>query len=138
MMQLLGCKKVKIVELLVFDIFENECVRVAAGLFRNNNYYFHGKIKRIEHSNQTFNIKLVKSTVTSNEDNIEQYLKTITVSQGLETNWADVGFIFTPYDIFVIILFELQRDRTDCQIETRYPLIIYEELSLINNIIPII
>ena len=85
----------------------------------------------MEYSNQTFNIKLVKSTVTSNEDNIEQYLKTITVYQGLETNWADVEFVFTPYDIFDTILFELQRDRSDYQIETRYPIIIYEELSLL-------
>lgn len=118
----------------VSDIFEDECIQID-NLNTNKNYYFHGKIKRMT-STQTFYIKLVNySPSTVEEEDNEQYLKTVTISKGDPDEWVDVEFIFTPLVNFDCILFELKRTVDDYRTETRYPLIAYEELSEINNII---
>ena len=117
----------------VASLFEDECVRVDA-LSDTNNYYFHGKIKRMS-TDQTFLIKLVYYDRGTSEKDIEQYIKTITVSKGNLNEWVDVEFIFSPLLAFDCILFELQRTVADYRSEIRYPHIAYEELSIINNII---
>ena len=117
------------------DVFVNECIQINNGLSTNNNYYFHGKIKRMV-SDQVFYVKLIKYNNDSQEDTLEQYIKTITVTKGDPNDWLDVEFIFTPYsDTFDTILFELQRTVDDYRVEVRQPILIYEEISLINNII---
>ena len=118
------------------DLFDNECVQVPAALLSTNNYYFHGKVKRMT-SDQTFYIKLINyDTTSSTEDEYEQYIKTINIAKGDPNDWVDVEFIFNPYKTFDTIMFELQRTVEDYRIEVRFPIIIYEELSIINNIIP--
>ena len=117
----------------ISNIFEDECIQID-GFNNTKNYYFHGKIKRMT-SNQTFYIKLVNYSPSTTTDDIEQYLKTITVSKGDPDEWVDVEFIFTPFVSFDCILFELQRTVDDYRTEVRYPLIAYEELSEINNVI---
>ena len=112
------------------SLFSDECVQVD-NLLSTKNYYFHGKIKRMT-SNQVFYIKLVNF---DSEDNIEQYIKTVTISKGDPNEWVDVEFLFSPLVSFDCILFELQRTVDDYREEIRYPLIAYEELSVINNII---
>lgn len=103
---------------------------MAGGFNNNNNYYFHGKIKRMN-SNQVFTIKLVN--FSSND--LEQYIKKVTVGGGDPHEWVDIEFVFKPYSTFDTILFELQRTAEDYSDEVRYPIIIYEEVSLINNMI---
>lgn len=112
-------------------VFKNECLKVNSLFNNNNNYYFHGKIKRMN-SNQVFTIKLVNY---SSDDDMEQYIKKITVGGGDPHEWVDVEFIFNPYTTFDTILFELQRTAEDYSDEVRYPHIIYEEVSVINNIL---
>ena len=116
------------------NIFSDECVQITNGLDSTKNYYFHGKIKRMDSSDQTFYIKLV-NYADEGQERIEQYIKTITVSKGEPNEWVDVEFIFSPLVSFDCILFELQRTVDDYRNEVRYPLIAYEELSTINNII---
>ena len=111
--------------------FTNECLQMGEPFSNNNNYYFHGKIKRMN-SNQIFTIKLVNYS----SDEIEQYIKKVTVGGGDPHEWVDVEFVFTPYTTFNTLLFELQRTAEDYSDEVRYPHIIYEEVSIINNIIP--
>lgn len=118
----------------VESIFYDECIQVE-NFSDVKNYYFHGKIKRIDNADQTFYIKLVYYSPASQEDDIEQYIKTITVSKGDPDDWVDVEFIFSPFLSFDCILFELQRSVADYRDEIRYPKIAYEELSIINNII---
>lgn len=115
--------------------FENECVYVSTGLSVSKNYYFHGKIKRMLTA-QTFNIKLVNyNSSSSEEENVEQYIKTINIAAGDVHEWVDVEFIFSPLIVFDTILFELQRTISDYREEVRYPLIAYQELSQIENLI---
>lgn len=116
------------------NIFQDECIQVD-NFSSSNNYYFHGKIKRME-TDQTFYIKLAYyDSDDPEEQNMEQYLKTINISKGDPNEWVDVEFIFTPMLAFDCILFELQRTASDYKKMIRYPLIAYEELSIINNII---
>ena len=110
--------------------FKNECVVLQESLVASNNYYFHGKIKRID-SLQIFYIYLVNENDTSLEPK-QQYLKTVIIQPG--TGWADIEFIFSPFIAFNTILFKLQRDVTDYS-NPRYPVIVYQELSLINNLL---
>jgi hypothetical protein len=117
----------------VSDIFYNECIQTG-GFSNTKNYYFHGKIKRMT-SDQTFYVKLVNYDDESSES-VEQYIKTVTVAKGDPNDWVNVEFIFTPLVIFDTLLFELQRTVEDYREEVRYPIIIYEEISEINNIIP--
>lgn len=112
-------------------IFENECIQVGSAFNNNNNYYFHGKIKRMN-VNQVFTVKLVNYS----SDDMEQYIKRIVVGGGNPHEWVDVEFTFSPYTTFDTILFELQRTAEDYSYEVRYPILIYEEISIINNMIP--
>ena len=116
------------------SIFTNECVQV--NLSANTNYYFHGKIKRML-SAQTIYIKLIQYTGEATPPGeVEQYIKTITISEGDPHDWVDVEFIFSPaFGDFNAILFELARTSDDYLVGVRYPVILYEELSEINNII---
>lgn len=111
-------------------IFKNLCLRTSA-FNSENHYYFHGRIKRML-SDQVFYVKLVQYS----DNTQEQYIKTITVGGGDEDDWYDVEFIFTPYvNTFDTILFELVRSSEDYLVKPRYPVIIYEELGVINNLI---
>ena len=115
------------------ESFKDECVKVGGGLQKNINYYFHGKIKRMS-TKQSFDIKLVRF---DEEKGDEQYIKTIDIQplqEGLN-EWYDIEFIFTPAADFDTILFELDRIKIDFTGEVRVPIILYEELSLINNIV---
>ena len=112
--------------------FENEGIYMENKLEASKNYYFHGKIKQ-KADVQIFYVYLVEKDNTSTEAN-EQYLKTITVPSG--DKWTDVEFIFTPMMGFDTILFRLQRTVMDYTPSTcRYPVIIYQELSVINNLL---
>lgn len=113
--------------------FVEECVHIPSGINKDISYYFHGKIKRMS-TTQTFDIKLVNFT---NLDGDEQYIKTIDIRKGNEDEWVTVEFIFTPAVNFDTIVFELRRIREDySEIQQRFPIIIYEELSIINNFLP--
>ena len=109
--------------------FFDECVQTHEILESGLNYYFHCKIKQMETS-QKFDIKLIKYDDINSD---EQYIKTIDILGG--EGWIDIEFIFTPAANFDTILFELVRTTTDYQVGVRYPIILYQELSKINNII---
>ena len=94
----------------------------------NQHYYFHGKIKKQE-SSQQFDIKLVSFDGT---DGVEQYIKTITVAPGHSGEWQDIEFIFTSFVDFDTILFNLKRTATTVNLT---PVIAYIELSQIQNAI---
>lgn len=112
--------------------FENEGIYMENKLEASKNYYFHGKIKQ-KADVQIFYVYLVEKDNISTEAN-EQYLKTITIPSGNE--WTDVEFIFTPMMGFDTILFKLQRTVIDYTPATcRYPVIIYQELSVVNNLL---
>jgi hypothetical protein len=115
------------------SLFSDEGIRLSgsSSLDTKKSYYFHGKIKRME-SPQVFDIKLIHYDISQTT---EQYIKTITVAAGNIHEWVDLEFIFNPYQDFDIILFELRRIAQDYREETRFPKIIYEELSEINNLI---
>lgn len=115
------------------SLFYDECLKFTGSLTAGAHYYFHGKIKRLS-SDQTFYIYLVNYEA-STTDNQTQYIKTITVQGGLDTEWVDVEFIFTPIISFDCLLFQLQRAIEDYRSDVRYPVIVYEELDTINNII---
>ena len=52
------------------------------------------------------------------------------------TGWVDVELVFTPFVNFDTILFKLQRSVVDYDANTcRYPTIVYQELSEINNLL---
>lgn len=113
------------------NIFYNECIQLTNTLLTTNTYYFHGKIKRMV-SDQTFYIKLINYDDTENN---EQYIKTVTIGKGNPDDWVDVEFVFTPLFTFDTILFDFQRSVEDYRVETRVPIIIYEELSIVQNIL---
>lgn len=116
------------------SLFVDECCYVAEGFSIYTNYYFHGKIKRMT-SAQTFSIKLVNFEEDPQEGRMEQFVKKINVAAGDIHEWVDVEFTFSPLANFDTILFELQRTVQDYREETRYPLIAYQELSRIENLI---
>ena len=116
------------------DPFFDECVQFDSALAAGTNYYFHAKIKRMT-SDQVFYVYLVKYDDTDGENSKTQYLKTITVQGGNETEWVDFELIFSPLIQFDCLLFQLQRTIEDYREGTRYPVIVYEELSKINNMI---
>ena len=109
--------------------FFDECIKFGAALRPDNTYYFHAKIKRLATA-QKFYLYLVDY---DNVDTRTQYLKTIEVEGGDVTDWVDLEFLFTPVLGFNCLLFQLQRTIDDYRLETRYPRIVYEELSIINN-----
>ena len=116
--------------------FSDECVQMQTPLTAGRNYYFHGKIKRLDNE-QKFYIKLINyaDTSSSSAEAKEQYIKTIIIQGGDTNEWVDVEFIFTPLIQFDTIIFELQRTIADYREETRFPTIVYEELSIVNNMI---
>lgn len=118
------------------DPFYDECVQMQDPLTAGRNYYFHGRVKRLS-SAQKIYIKLInyEDSGTGVEETKEQYIKTIVVQGGDPNEWVDVEFIFTPLIFFDAILFQLQRTIEDYREETRYPTIVYEELSVVNNMI---
>ena len=78
------------------DVFFDECVQLDYALSPGINYYFHTKIKRLS-SDQIFYIYLINYNESSSDvDAKMQYLKTITVQAGLETEWVDFEMIFSP------------------------------------------
>lgn len=113
--------------------FEDEAI-YGGGLNSENNYYFHGKIQRMLDIEQTFDIKLVYAERDENKD--EQFIKTIVVAAGQTSEWVDVEFIFNPLKNFNCILFELQRTQYDYITQDRSPKIAYQELSIIQNVLP--
>ena len=124
--------------------FYDECIYIGnATLESGKNYYFHGKIQRKLDDTQIFLVKLRKVVESSQdgivepnqEDSKEQYIKTITIGGGDQDNFVDIEFMFNPLETFNCITFELQRTIIDYKGGTRYPKIIYEELSLMNNLI---
>ena len=114
--------------------FVDECCYVSTGFSASKNYYFHGKIKRMLTA-QTIYIKLVNFEQDTQTGEVEQYIKTINVAAGDVHEWVDVEFVFTPLIVFDTILFELQRTTYDYREEVRYPIIAYQELSQIENLI---
>lgn len=115
--------------------FYDECVQFNGGLSAGLNYYFHAKIKRLA-SDQIFYIYLVNyAEISGGEEVKTQYLKTITIQGGATTEWVDLELLFTPLIQFDCLLFQLQRTIEDYRTGTRYPVIIYEELSLVKNML---
>lgn len=104
---------------------KDECIYVI--LSKSKSYYFHGQIKRTS-TVQNFNIKLVKKDDASKS----QFVKKITVAAlaGSVSEWADIEFIFTPAADFDAIVFELART-----VDSVTPIIVYQELSSIGNIL---
>lgn len=116
------------------DPFWDECVQFGSALTAGASYYFHAKIKRLTEP-QKFYIYLVNYKDEGGSDSKTQYIKTIEVQGGDPNEWADFEMQFSPLINFDCLLFQLQRTIGDYRTETRYPRIIYEEFSLINNII---
>ena len=116
--------------------FYDECVVFDEPLSVGTNYYFHAKIKRLANE-QIFYVYLVnyKDTEEISEDVKTQYLQTITIQGGTETEWVDWEIICSPLQNFDCLLFQLQRNTEDYQGKIRYPFLVYEELSKINNVI---
>lgn len=117
------------------DPFYDECVQFDSPLAAGSNYYFHARIKRLS-SDQVFYVYLVNYEETGIDEDVKtQYLKTITVQGGGEGEWVDFELIFTPLIQFDCLLFQLQRTIEDYREGTRYPTIVYEELSIVKNMI---
>lgn len=114
--------------------FYDECIQFNKSLAFGATYYFHAKIKRLI-SSQKFNLYLVHYEDQEGTDNKTQYLKTIEVQAGDESDWVDFEMLFSPLQQFDCLLFQLQRTIDDYRVDTRYPRIVYEELSLVNNVI---
>ena len=111
--------------------FKEECLIYENNFVAETTYYFHGKIKKLVNT-QTFNIQLL-----NNEDFSEtQSIKILNVDGGTE-GWFDVEFLFTPVKNFNTLAFVLNRTARDYyEGQTRYPVIIYQELSRVNNLLP--
>lgn len=131
--------------------FEEESVRF--NFIAATTYYFHGKIKRMS-TDQIFDVKLYNQNVDINSqtDYKEQYIKTIEVKKGVEyqyggdseddfedvilPEWVDVEFIFTPQANFDHLVFILNRIvEVDFKRQKRFPIIAFQELSVINNVL---
>ena len=113
--------------------FEEECLEFNDMFLKDQVYYFHGSVKRL-YNKQTFDVSLM------NDDDFDevQVIKTIDIGQGAE-GWVDVEFIFKPVKNFNRLAFILHRTRRDYYGgDVRYPIIIYQELSQVNNLIPIV
>ena len=114
------------------DPFKDECIQLG-NLSTSEYYYFRCYIKRLP-SEQIFYVKLVNYDV-STTNNVEQYIKTITIQGGEPDEWVSVECIFHPIVQFDCILFQLQRTLDDYRVAARYPKIAYQELGTINDII---
>lgn len=124
--------------------FEDPALFFSESLLLGETYYCHYKIKRLN-SNQKFTIKLIETEKNSDNDIYiikdsmpEQYIKTINVQQGLDSEWVDVEFTFTPQaQNFNTILLSLSRTADDFldNTEKRIPVIAFLEVSIIKNIL---
>lgn len=96
-----------------------------------SNYYFKGFIKKKQNP-QVFEVALLQ--VSGETKEAEQYIKTITIEGQRENapNWVCVEFLFTPVLNFNSIIFKLNRNQSG----DGDPVIIYQELASIVNIIP--
>ena len=112
----------------------NECVQLEKPFTAGSVYYFHAKIKRLATAQRLY-LFLTHYDEVIGEENQSQYIKTIDIQGGDPDDWTDFEVIFSPLITFDCILFQLQRVVEDYRDETRYPRIIYEELSEINNLI---
>ena len=130
-----------IIGMKVSNPFFNEGIMLKSNVSfeASKNYYFHSKIRRMNET-QVFHIYLANVTKTDNNTILlageQQFLKTITVQGGTDTDWVDMELIFAPFINFNTIMFKLQRSIVDYNLDTcRYPTIIYQELSIINNLL---
>lgn len=136
--------------------FDEECLcytgAVNEGFLAANTYYLHCRILQLD-TNQTFNIKLVHMNPKQGEEDEIQFLKRIVVQKNNlgdaiyneETkqveiipgnNWVDLELVFTPVINFDCLVFDLNRsihagDFSDKTL--RYPCIIFNELSIVQN-----
>ncbi len=83
---------------------------------------------------QVFTIKLVNYESTGTEE-VEQFVKQVTIRGGDREEWVSVEFIFHPAAQFDTILFQLQRTIADYRQFARTPKIAYQQLGAINSII---
>ena len=115
------------------EIFYDECVK-GISLSANKTYYLHAKIKKL---NSQQNFKLYLSFFNSSVDKRTQFLKNIKIDSATgASQWYDFNIVFTPLADFDCIFFVLDRISEDYVPSTkRYPTIVYEELSIINNMI---
>ena len=113
--------------------FEEECFQYDNLFQKDQVYYFHGSVKRT-FNKQSFEVILI------NDDDFEetQSVKSFEVKQG-NSGWIDIEFIFKPVKNFNRLAFVLQRTKRDYYGgEIRYPVIIYQELSRVENLVPAI
>lgn len=112
-----------------------ECVKFEHGKALNseNIYYLHAKIKRMT-SDMTIYVQLANYNSTPAQ-RTTQYLQTINIQRGNNSEWYDFEIIFKPLtDNFDCIVFQLQRTVADFSGDGyRVPIILYEELSIIKN-----
>ena len=117
--------------------FSDSCVILPTQrLNPESSYYFHGKVKLNASSSQNFHIILLDSTETGDGSSVkkQQYIKSVNFPMGEEV-FIDIEFIFQPFTTFDTICFELVRQQVDYSGSPRQPIIIYEELSEIKNLI---
>lgn len=116
------------------SLFYNECIQTDSAMSAGSTFYLHVKIKRLV-SAQRFYLYLTNYSIEESEEAKTQYVKTIDIQAGDPNSWADCEVVFSPLIDFDCILFQLQRTIDDYRTATRYPRIVYEELSEVNNII---
>jgi len=112
--------------------FSDECIS-GLNLLSTEYYYFRCQIKRMT-SSQVFSVKLINYDDTSS--NVEQFVKQVSVKGGDREEWVSVELVFHPIIQFDTIVFQLQRTIEDYREFSRYPKIAYQQLGIINNIIP--
>lgn len=116
----------------------------------NHRYYVHALVKRLE-TTQTINIVLMKNNNATSEDYEEQLIKTIVIpgfgEGGNSNNWVDIDVSFTPFKTFTDdttyaagLVFQLVRTQIDYNTGDPYtlpriPVVIFLELSKINDMI---
>ena len=111
-------------------VFKDPAVKLNGSLSSNNNYFLHCKIKRLN-TEQTFYVKL---RTADDAETKEQNIKIVTVKQG--TGWFDLQIIFNPIiNSFNEILFNLTRSTIDYTSTPRKPIVIFEELSELQNLL---
>lgn len=118
-------------------IFTEQCLKLDDGFFQiENNYFLHTKIKRLS-SAQTFDVYLINGDDTNNFNECEkQFIKKITIKNSdKENSWVDFSCIFSPLKSnFNTIVFKLARTVEDFT-KIRVPIIVYEELCVIKNML---
>ena len=110
----------------------DQCVKTVT-FETNKSYYFHGQIKKME-NDQIFYVYLIKfESDPTLQTTKKQYIKTLIVNGGDTEEWTDVELVFSPLaEGFDCIIFQLKREAIDVG-NPRVPVILYQELDLINN-----